>query len=167
MRIWRLLAVALLVASVPVAASAQADDAAYCAALSDMANRYLVSNTGNGYGQPDLEVREATVACSSGQYTRGIPVLERKLRAGRFTLPARSSSSPPVAASTQLDDPSYCAALSTLANKYLVSGTSQGAGSPDLETRGATIDCGKGNYAKGIPVLERKLRANGFTLPKR
>ena len=167
MRIWRLLAVTLFAASLPVAAAAQADDAAYCAALSAMANRYLVSNTGNGGGQPDLEVREATVACSAGQYARAIPVLERKLRAGRFTLPARMSASPPVAASTLADDPSYCAALSALANKYLVSNTSQGNGSPDLDTRAAINDCNKGNYARGIPVLERKLRSNGFTLPKR
>ena len=167
MRIWRLFAVTLLVASVPVAASAQGDDAAYCAALSDMANRYLVSNTGNGQGQPDLEVREATGACNAGQYARGISVLERKLRAGRFTLPPRMSSSPPAATPAQLDDPSYCAALSSLASKYLVSNTSQGNGSPDLDTRAAIYDCAKGNFARGIPVLERKLRSNGFTLPKR
>ena len=72
-----------------------------------------------------------------------------------------------VAASAQSDDASYCATLSGLANKYLVSGTSQGNGSPDLDTRAAINDCNKGNYARGIPVLERKLRSNGFTLPKR
>jgi hypothetical protein len=89
MPVRHILFVTLLAAGLPAAASAQGDDAAYCAALSAMANRYLVSNTGNGTGQPDLEVREATVACSAGQYARGIPVLERKLRAGRFTLPTR------------------------------------------------------------------------------
>ncbi len=77
------------------------------------------------------------------------------------------SASLPVAASAQSDDASYCAALSALANKYLVSNTSQGSGSPDLDTRAATNDCAKGNFARGIPVLERKLRSNGFTLPKR
>ena len=65
------------------------DDGAYCAALSTLANRYLVSGTGLGNGQPDLEVREATIACGAGQYARGIPVLERKLRAARFSLPKR------------------------------------------------------------------------------
>ena len=89
MRLWRALFVLAVLASVPLAASAQSDDGAYCAALSMLANRYLVSGTGNGSGEPDLEVREATVACSAGQYARGIPVLERKLRDGRFTLPRR------------------------------------------------------------------------------
>ncbi len=89
MRFWRALLVLSVLASMPFAASAQSDDAEYCAALSVLANRYLVSGTGNGSGQPDLEVREATIACSAGQYARGIPVLERKLRAGRFTLPKR------------------------------------------------------------------------------
>ena len=31
----------------------------------------------------------------------------------------------------------------------------------------AIDDCNKGNTAAGIPVLEKKLRSNGFTLPKR
>jgi len=54
-----------------------------------MANRYLVSGTSNGSGQPDLETREAIIACGAGKYDRGIPVLERKLRASGFTLPRR------------------------------------------------------------------------------
>jgi len=31
----------------------------------------------------------------------------------------------------------------------------------------ATNDCRSGNFSRSIPVLERKLRNNGFTLPKR
>ncbi len=89
MRFWRALLVLSVLASLPFAASAQSSDGEYCAALSTLANRYLVSGTGNGNGQPDLEVREATIACSAGQYARGIPVLERKLRDARFTLPKR------------------------------------------------------------------------------
>jgi hypothetical protein len=73
----------------------------------------------------------------------------------------------PLAASAQSDDAAYCAALSTLANRYLVSSTGQGNGAPDLDIRAASNECAKGNYAGGIPVLERKLRSNGFTLPKR
>jgi hypothetical protein len=65
------------------------------------------------------------------------------------------------------DDAAYCAALSALASKYLVGGTSEGRGFPSPETRDAIVDCSKGNTAKGIPVLEQKLRASGFTLPKR
>jgi hypothetical protein len=73
----------------------------------------------------------------------------------------------PLAASAQSSDAAYCAELSTLANRYLTNGTAQGAGTPGIEVREATLACGKGDYAAGIPVLERKLRANGFTLPKR
>ncbi len=67
----------------------------------------------------------------------------------------------------QSDDAAYCAALSALAGKYLVGGTSEGRGFPSPETRNAMIDCANGNTAAGIPVLEKKLRASGFTLPKR
>jgi hypothetical protein len=73
----------------------------------------------------------------------------------------------PVSALAQSGDAAYCAALSALANRYIVSGTGEGRGAPDLETRAAINDCDKGNTAAGIPVLERKLRNNGFTLPKR
>ena len=89
MRLLLSLLVLSALAFMPFAASAQSDDGAYCAALSTLANRYLVSGTSNGNGQPDLEVREATIACGAGQYARGIPVLERKLKDGRFTLPKR------------------------------------------------------------------------------
>jgi hypothetical protein len=65
------------------------------------------------------------------------------------------------------DDAAYCAQLAALANRYLVEGTTLGAGSVDLTTRSAILDCSKGNTAAGIPVLERKLRASGFTLPQR
>jgi hypothetical protein len=34
-------------------------------------------------------------------------------------------------------------------------------------TMGAIADCNKGNTATGIKALEKKLRDNGFTLPKR
>jgi hypothetical protein len=89
MRIWRALPVLLLAALLPPAASAQGDDAAYCASLSALANRYLVSGTGQGNGVPDLEVRTASNDCAKGNFAAGIPVLERKLRDGRFTLPKR------------------------------------------------------------------------------
>lgn len=65
------------------------------------------------------------------------------------------------------DDAAYCAELAALANRYLVEATSLGNGSVDLATRSAILDCSKGNTASGISVLERKLRASGFTLPKR
>ncbi|HKV16087.1 MAG TPA: hypothetical protein VJQ81_13645 [Reyranella sp.] len=67
----------------------------------------------------------------------------------------------------QSDDRAYCAELARLANRYIAAGTSEGRSVVDLDTRAAIDDCGKGNTAAGIPVLERKLRANGFSLPKR
>src|SRR5579872_7077904 len=67
----------------------------------------------------------------------------------------------PLPAAAQSDDAAYCAALSALA------GTSDGRGFPSPDTRDAMNACASGNTAKGIPVLEKKLRASGFTLPKR
>jgi hypothetical protein len=74
---------------------------------------------------------------------------------------------PPFPVSAQSDDAAYCAELSAIALRYIVGGTDLGRGMPDLETAGAINDCNKGNTAAGITVLERKLRNNGFTLPKR
>jgi hypothetical protein len=71
----------------------------------------------------------------------------------------------PVAA--RADDASYCADLAALARRYLGSAGAMGGTSPDLDTRQAIDDCSNGNTARGIAVLERKLRASGFTLPKR
>jgi hypothetical protein len=73
--------------------------------------------------------------------------------------------SPPAAA--QSDDARYYARLAALARRYTGSAGDQGGLAADLETIGAIDDCNKGNYAAGIAVLERKLRNNGFTLPRR
>jgi hypothetical protein len=70
-------------------------------------------------------------------------------------------------ASAQSDDAAYCAQLGALATKYLGSAGGNGGTRPDLDTIEAINDCRSGNTARGIPVLERKLRSNGFTLPKR
>ena len=73
----------------------------------------------------------------------------------------------PIPALAQSDDAAYCAPLAGLARRYLTGGSADGRGVPDLQTSAAMDDCSKGNTAAGIPVLERKLRSNGFTLPKR
>jgi len=67
----------------------------------------------------------------------------------------------------QSDDAAYCSRLGTLARRYIIGGTAQGEGFPDQVTMGAIADCNKGNTATGIKALEKKLRDNGFTLPKR
>ena len=64
-----------------------ADDAAYCATLSDLALRYLSYNSRRGV--PDAEVATAIDQCQKGNTAQGIPTLERKLRNGGFTLPRR------------------------------------------------------------------------------
>jgi hypothetical protein len=77
----------LLAPSIP--AFAQSDDAAYCAALADLARRYLGS-TADGRNVPDLNTTLAITDCQKGNTAAGIPVLEKKLRDARFTLPKRS-----------------------------------------------------------------------------
>jgi hypothetical protein len=72
----------------------------------------------------------------------------------------------PFAASAQSDDAAYCAALSALATRYVAPSRDQGSAA-DVELNAAIDQCGGANRAAGIAVLERKLRNNGFTLPKR
>jgi hypothetical protein len=64
------------------------------------------------------------------------------------------------------DDASYCAELSSLYRRYL-GNTGNGQLFPDVTAGVAMADCAKGNYAAGIPPLEKKLRDARFTLPKR
>jgi hypothetical protein len=71
------------------------------------------------------------------------------------------------AAVAQGDDAAYCAQLGDLARRYTGSAGGNGGLRPDFATLEAIDDCTKGNTAAGIPVLEKKLRSNGFTLPKR
>jgi hypothetical protein len=73
----------------------------------------------------------------------------------------------PLAVAAQGNDAAYCASLSVLADRYLVTRMGEGAEMPDRETKAAINDCDRGNTAAAIPTLERKLRDNGFTLPKR
>ena len=67
----------------------------------------------------------------------------------------------------QVDDAAYCAQLGDLARRYTGSAGGERRLSPDLSTLGAIEDCNKGNTGAGIAVLEKKLRSQGFTLPKR
>jgi hypothetical protein len=71
----------------------------------------------------------------------------------------------PICASA--DDASYCGQLSALAYKFVSGGGGDGRTSPDLNTIGAIEDCRKGNYARGIPYLEKRLRDSAVTLPPR
>ena len=66
-----------------------ADDTAYCAQLSALYRRYL-GNTGEGRTFPDVAAGTAMDQCERGNTAAGIPVLEKKLRDARFTLPKRN-----------------------------------------------------------------------------
>lgn len=68
----------------------------------------------------------------------------------------------PGAADAQGDDTAYCAALSTLYRRYVQNSPGR---QYDAEAAVAQDDCRKGNAVAAIPILERKLRESGFTLP--
>jgi hypothetical protein len=70
-------------------------------------------------------------------------------------------------AAAQSDDAAYCAKLADLARRYTGSAGGDGRLAVDFTTLGAIDDCNKGNTAAGIAALEKKLRSQGFTLPKR
>jgi hypothetical protein len=73
----------------------------------------------------------------------------------------------PSPAVAQSDDAAYCAQLGNLALRYTGSAGGNGGLRLDFTTLGGIDDCNRGNTAAGIPVLEKKLRSNGFTLPRR
>jgi hypothetical protein len=67
----------------------------------------------------------------------------------------------------QSSDATYCSQLAALAYKYVGGSGGDGRSAPDLNTIGAIEDCRKGNYAKGIPYLEKRLKTSHITLPSR
>lgn len=79
-------------------------------------------------------------------------------------MPAALSSG---AAAQGNDDAAYCRRLADLALRYTGSAGSEGRLAPSPMTRAAIEDCNRGNTAAGIAVLEKLLRSNGFTLPRR
>jgi hypothetical protein len=83
-----LLAVALCLWLMAEVRAQAADDMAYCAQLSDLYRRYLGSVGERVF--PDVAASVAMDECAKGNTAAGIPVLEKKLRDARFTLPKRS-----------------------------------------------------------------------------
>ena len=73
----------MLSAGVP----AQANDAAYCSALVQQYERYLVGESRNR-PPASVETHKAAAWCKAGD-TRGIPALERALSNARLPLPPR------------------------------------------------------------------------------
>lgn len=78
------------IALLPMLAAAQSDDAAYCAQLSSLAQRFVGGAGGDGRSMPDLATTVAIEECRKGNYATGIPHLEKRLRDVRVTLPKRS-----------------------------------------------------------------------------
>lgn len=64
-------------------------------------------------------------------------------------------------------DVNYCNTLAGLYNRYVVGYSGTGSqGTPDLTVEGAITQCGT-DPANSIPVLEKVLKNNDFTLPPR
>jgi hypothetical protein len=61
------------------------------------------------------------------------------------------------------DDKAYCAELSSMYRRYVQNAPGRRS---DVEAGYALENCQKGNTAAAIPVLEKKLEASGFSLPK-
>jgi hypothetical protein len=82
-----LVGAALLV--VPVMASAQSADAAYCAALVTKYESYLDMNSTRSQQPQSVDARVGVERCKAGD-PRGIPSIEKALKNARIDLPARS-----------------------------------------------------------------------------
>lgn len=80
----------VLALSLPFAAMAQSNDAAYCAALSEKYTRYLGMNQGRGTQPQSLDAQVAVQKCAAGDAAGSIPVLEKALRGARLELPPRA-----------------------------------------------------------------------------
>lgn len=80
----------MLAFSLPFAASAQSDDAAYCAALSEKYTRYLGMNQGRGVQPQSLDAQVAVQKCAAGDAAGSIPALEKALQGARLELPPRT-----------------------------------------------------------------------------
>ena len=88
---WLLPALVLsLPLSLPGAASAQSNEAAYCAALSEKYTRYLDMNQGRGQQPQSLDARVASQKCAEGEAAASIPVLENALKRAMLELPPRT-----------------------------------------------------------------------------
>ena len=107
--------------------------------------------------------------------TRKLPTLLLLVLALATAACTRSGDTPPAASAapaagpartyTEAEDQAYCGQLAGLYLRY--EGSIGARIMPDVNVTAAINECAKGNYAAGIPVLERVLRDSDFTLPKR
>ncbi len=69
--------------------SPPAADVAYCQAMADLYQRYVIGSSGTGsVGTPDLTTKEAMITCGSTPAS-SIPILEQALKDNRIDLPKR------------------------------------------------------------------------------
>ena len=80
-----------------------------------------------------------------------------------LTLVALLLALPSAIDAAQGDDKAYCAQLSAMYRRYVQNGPGKRF---DVEATVALEDCSKGNTTASIPVLEKKLRESGFSLPE-
>ncbi|MFI5002844.1 MAG: hypothetical protein ACHQK9_23405 [Reyranellales bacterium] len=83
------ISIAFLALVLPFAASAQGGDAAYCAALADQYQKYIVKMIGHTTNPGSVDATLAIDQCKAGNTGAGIPVLEQKLHDARIALPER------------------------------------------------------------------------------
>ncbi len=67
-------------------------------------------------------------------------------------------------AQSAMSDEEYCREL---VNEYTHGGIERGFAPESLDTSVAINQCREGNPRSAIPVLERKLRGSGYTVPPR
>ena len=107
--------------------------------------------------------------------TRKLPSLPLLVLALATAACTRSGDTPPAASAapaagpartyTEAEDRTYCGQLAGLYFRYV--GSIGFRVMPNVNVTEAVNECAQGNYAAGIPVLERVLRDSDFTLPKR
>ena len=76
------------VLSVPGGASAESSDARYCAALAEKYDSYIDTSGSMGGRPTPVDIQKAMDSCKTDPAS-AIPVLEKTLKAARFTLPPR------------------------------------------------------------------------------
>ena len=74
--------------SLPVAAFAQSNDAAYCKALVAKYEQYLDQSSKKGQQPQGVDAQAGVAKCKTGD-TSGIPAIEKALKDAKFVLPPR------------------------------------------------------------------------------
>ncbi|MSP76080.1 MAG: hypothetical protein EXR12_08085 [Rhodospirillaceae bacterium] len=120
----------------------------------------------------EQELAGNTVAAQQRSMIRKLLPLLLALAAAACTrtgdTPPTTNAAPPAGPArtyTKSEDRDYCGQLAGLYLRY--EGSIGARIIPNVNVTAAINECAKGNYAAGIPVLERILRDSDFTLPKR